>query len=365
MIVGSTEAAGDLADLNVPLWGWAVFVGFIVVLLLVDLLVLHREAHIPSFKRAAVESAGWIGIGLAFGLVLLALYDGQAASEYYAGYLIEKSLSIDNVFVWALILTYFAVPRQYQHRVLFWGIFAALVLRAVFIFAGVALIQQFSWVLYIFGAFLLYTAVKLLFTDAETMDPSKSRILRFARRVIPSTDQYHGQKLWVRQAGRLIATPLFFVLVVIEVSDVVFAVDSVPAILAVSRDQFIVFSSNAMAILGLRALYFLLADLHSRFHYLQIGLAVILAFVGVKMLLAQGLPEAWVGDDAPSWLTGFHIPIGLSLVFIAAVLTVAIVASLLRTPDEDHDDAGGDESPQPGAPVLTAQSDEPGDSSDS
>jgi tellurite resistance protein TerC len=335
VIVGSTESAGDLADLGVPFWGWAAFLTFIVALLLFDLLVLHREAHVPTFRRAAIESAAWIGIGLAFGLVLLFLYDGQAASEYYAGYLIEKSLSIDNVFVWALIFTYFAVPRLYQHRVLFWGIFAALVLRAIFIFAGVALIEQFSWVLYVFGVFLLYTAGKLLFTNAESMDPGKSRLLRLARRVIPSTDEYHGQKLWIRDAGRLLATPLFFVLIVIEVSDVIFAVDSVPAILAVSRDQFIVFSSNAMAILGLRALYFLLADLHSRFHYLQMGLAVILAFVGVKMILAQGIPDSIGGDSLPSWLRGFHIPTGLSLAFIAAVLAVSIIASLMKPQDDD------------------------------
>ena len=183
------------------------------------------------------------------------------------------------------------MPRAYQHRVLFWGIFAALVLRALFIFGGVALLERLEWMLYLFGAFLLFTAVRLLTTDMDEMDPGKSRALRLARRLVPSTDEYHGQQLFIVEAGKRLATPLFFVLVVIEVSDVLFAVDSVPAILAVSRDQFIVFSSNALAILGLRSLYFLLADLHGRFRYLQPGLAVILGFVGVKMLLSEGLPD--------------------------------------------------------------------------
>jgi tellurite resistance protein TerC len=229
-----------------------------------------------------------------------------------SGYLIEKSLSIDNVFVWALIMGYFRVPQKYQHRVLFWGIFGALVMRAIFIFAGIAVIERFSWVLYIFGAFLLYTAGKLIFTDNDHVDPGESKFLKVVNRFLPTTDELDGQKLFTRRNGHRLATPLFSVLLLVEVTDVVFAVDSVPAVLAVSREQFIVFASNAFAILGLRALYFLLADMHNRFKFLQQGLAIILAFVGVKMIIAE-------------W---YHIPTWLSLVVIAIVLTASIGFSL-------------------------------------
>ena len=207
----------------------------------------------------------WISIGVAFSLVVLWWFGGPATGEYISGYLIEKSLSIDNVFVWALIMSYFAVPSKYQHRVLFWGIFGALVMRAIFIFAGVALIERFDWILYVFGAFLLFTAGRMVFGDDEHVDPGKSRFLKLVNRVVPSTDKLDGPHLFTRINGRRLATPLFAVLVLVEVTDVIFAVDSVPAVLAVSHEQFIVFSSNAFAILGLRALYFLLADMHARF----------------------------------------------------------------------------------------------------
>lgn len=311
-------AAQDFVDIDVPLWGWAALVGFIVVLLLVDLVVFHREAHEVRTREAAIESVVWVSIGLAFTFVIWFAFSGAAAGEYISGYLIEKSLSVDNVFVWALILSYFKVPGRYQHRVLFWGIFGALVLRAVFIFAGVALIEKFEWILFVFGAFLLYTAFKLVRGDEDEMDPGASPVLRLIKRVVPSTDHLDGQRLFTRVAGRRLATPLFAVLVLIEATDVIFAVDSVPAVLAVSHEQFIVFSSNAFAILGLRALYFLLADLHARFSNLQQGLAIILAFVGVKMIIAQ---EPF----------GYHIPTWLSLMVIALVLAVSIGTSL-RTP---------------------------------
>jgi tellurite resistance protein TerC len=330
----ATDAAGA-NHVSMPVWGWLAFVGAISALLLVDLLVLHRNAKVPSFRRALAESAGWITLGVTFGLVVAAAFGVHAAGEYYAGYLIEKSLSIDNVFVWALILRYFTVPREYQHRVLFWGVFAALGLRAAFIFGGVAILDRLEWVLYLFGAFLLFTAVRLLVTDEEDMDPGSSRSLRLARRIFPSTDRYDGQKLFTRVDGRRLATPLLFVLVVIEISDVLFAVDSVPAILAVSRDQFIVFSSNALAILGLRSLYFLLADLHDRFRYLQEGLAVILAFVGLKMLLAEGIPSGLRGTWTPGWLEGIDISIALSLTIIGVVMAATIALSILRPEGED------------------------------
>jgi tellurite resistance protein TerC len=328
MLVADVDAARG-AQLDVPPWGWIAFLAFLAALLLVDLLVLHRKAEVISLRRAAIESAAWIAIGLAFGLFIAHVYGSDAAGQYYAGYLIEKSLSVDNVFVWALILGYFAVPRKYQHRVLFWGIFAALVLRAIFIFGGVALLDRLDWLMYLFGGFLVFTAVRLLVSDPGEIDPSRSRILNLARRIVPSTERYDGQKLFTREMGRRVATPLFFVLVVIEVSDVLFAVDSVPAILAVTRDQFIVFTSNALAIVGLRSLYFLLADLEGRFRFLQPALAVILAFVGVKMLLAKGLPAAWVSSSTPTWLSGVHIPTAWSLLVIAVILTGGIVASVL------------------------------------
>jgi tellurite resistance protein TerC len=300
------------AQVDVPAWGWPALVGTIALLLIADLLIVHRRPHAISLREAAVESAVWISLGLAFALVVTVAFGGQAAGEYITGYLIEKSLSIDNVFVWAVLFTYFAVPREYQFRVLFWGIFGALVMRALFIFAGVALLERFEWVLYLFGAFLVITAVKVARHREIEVHPERNPVMRLLRRVIPTTNGYDGQKLFTRKSGRRLATPLFIVLVLVETTDVVFAVDSVPAILAISREPFIVFSSNAFAILGLRALYFLLAGMTGRFRYLNVGLGVILAFVGVKMLVADL----------------YHPPMWLSLVVIATTLALAIIASL-------------------------------------
>ncbi len=314
--LAATSSDENFVDFHTPLWWWAALIAFITFLLIVDLLVFHRRPHAASTKEAAIESAVWISIGLAFGLVLLATHGSAAAGEYYAGFLIEKSLSVDNVFVWALIFSYFMVPREFQHRVLFWGIFGALVLRGIFIFAGVALIERFSWIIFVFGAFLLFTAIRLVTHDEAEVHPERNPVLKLVQKVVPSTPEYHGQKMFVRIDAKRLATPLFAVLVLIETTDVIFAVDSIPAILAVSHQPFIVFSSNAFAILGLRALYFLLAGLHARFTYLQQGLAIILGFVGIKMI-------------ASHW---FHIPTGLSLAFIALVLTVSIVASLKKPP---------------------------------
>jgi tellurite resistance protein TerC len=320
LLAAAGEKPGRFASFEVEPWVWAAFVGLVVVLLVGDLLLVHRSAHVISLRAAAIESAVWIGIGLSFTLVMLWWHGGGAAGEYVAGYLIEKSLSVDNVFVWAVIFSYFAVPAKYQFRTLFWGIFGALVLRAIFIFAGVALIEQFEWVLYVFGAFLLYTAVKIARHDEAEVHPENNLALKLVRRVVPSTNDYDGQKLFTRRTGRRLATPLFAVLILIETTDVVFAVDSIPAILAVSREQFIVFSSNAFAILGLRALYFLLAGAAGRFRYLNVGLGVILAFVGTKMLLTEV----------------YHFPTWLSLVIIIGVLAVAIAASL-RADAREHD----------------------------
>ena len=312
ILAAESSSRDNFAVLDVELWHWGALLVIIVVLLLVDLLVVHKEAHAVDTKEAAIESAVWIGCGLAFTLLIWWWFGGQATGEYVSGYLIEKSLSIDNVFVWALIMGYFRVPPKYQHRVLFWGIFGALVMRAIFIFAGVAIIDRFDWVLYLFGAFLLYTAGKLVFTDNDHVNPGQSRFLAMVNRFVKTTDELDGQKLFTVKNGRRLATPLFSVLLLVEATDVVFAVDSVPAVLAVSREQFIVFASNAFAILGLRALYFLLADMHGRFAFLQEGLAIILAFVGVKMLIH-------------SW---YHIPTWLSLTVIAIVLIASIGFSL-------------------------------------
>jgi tellurite resistance protein TerC len=307
----------NFADLDIPIWAWFALVGAIVVMLIADLLLVHRTAHVITIKEAAIESAVWISIGLAFGVILWLWQGSQAGGEYYAGFLIEKSLSIDNVFVWAVIFSFFAVPREYQFRVLFWGIFGALVLRGIFIFAGVSLIERFDWILYIFGAFLLYTAFKIARHDEEEeVDYNRNIAMRAVRRMFPTTDRLDGQKLFTVENGKRLATPLFAVLVLIEATDVVFAVDSVPAILAVSRESFIVFASNAFAILGLRSLYFLLGGMQGKFRYLNLGLGVILAFVGVKMLLV----------GAPFHV---HMPTWLSLTIIFGVLAVTVVASIV------------------------------------
>ena len=314
-VIASGSGRDEFVDLHVPGWVWLVTLALIVALLLLDILVLNRDARAPSLHRAAVETIAWVSIGIAFGLVVTAGFGSSAGGEWFSGYLIEYSLSIDNVFVWALILAYFQVPPQYQRRVLFWGVFGALVLRAGFIFAGVALIARFEWLLFVFGAFLLYTAGKLLFSDDEAMDPGDSRFLAVVHRFIPTTTELHGQKMFVRIDGRRFATPLFAVLLLVEATDVLFAVDSVPAVLAVSKEQFIVFTSNAFAILGLRSLYFVLADMHARFSYLRQGLAIILGFVGMKMIISR-------------W---YHIETAVSLLVIVVVLGVSVAFSLQQT----------------------------------
>jgi tellurite resistance protein TerC len=300
---------------EIGLWAWAGFVALIVALLMLDLFVFHREAHADTFREATRYSIFWIGLGLAFGLVIWAWLGAQSAGEYYAGYLIEKSLSVDNIFVFALLFTYFAVPLAYQHRVLFWGVLGALVFRAIFIAAGAALLEQFHWTIYVFGGFLVLTGIRMATHKHEEIHPERNPVLRLFRRVVPMTPDYREQHLIVREAGKWLATPLLAVLVLIETTDILFAVDSIPAIFAVTREPFIVFTSNAFAILGLRSLYFMLAGMIDRFVYLKLGLSVVLVYVGVKMLLSS----VW------------KIPIWSSLLFIAFVLTVSIVASLRKT----------------------------------
>lgn len=328
-VLAAAARGAKFAQLDVQPWQWGLFVGLVVVLLTADLVIIHRDAHVITFKEAAIESAVWISIGLAFTGVVYAWHGAKPAGEYITGFLLEESLSIDNVLVWTVIFSYFAVPAKYQFRTLFWGIFGALVLRAIFIFAGIALIQRFDFVLVGFGLILLYSAWKIAFHDDQEIQPDKNPILRVVRKVVPSTTEYDGQKLFTVENSKRLATPLFAVLIIVETTDVVFAVDSVPAVLAVSHEQFIVFSSNAFAILGLRSLYFLLGGMQDRFRYLNVGLGVILAFVGTKMLA--------------SYFLDFEPPTWLSLVVIVVVLAVTVAASLLADrQDEEGADTKGD-----------------------
>ena len=316
LVSSSAGSSSGKVDLIIEGWHWPVLLSVIGAMLLIDILVVHRNAHEIHTKEAAIESAVWISVGLLFGLVMLWEFGSAAAGEYMGGYLIEKSLSVDNVFVWAVLFTHFQVPKMYQHRVLFWGIFGALAMRVGFIFAGVAIINSFKITLILFGLFLLYSGIKLLQTHNDSFDPAKSKAMKVFHRFVPSTDKLDGQKLFTKENGKRLATPLLAVLVLVEITDVIFAVDSVPAVLAVTNEQYIAFASNAFAILGLRALYFLLADMRDRFQYLQTGLGIILAFVGIKMTLSY-------------W---WHMPIAASLSVIAMILTVSIVASLRSLP---------------------------------
>ncbi len=300
--------------MDVPVYAWLAVLGTIVAMLAIDLFA-HRKAHVIGVREALAWSIVWVLTGITFGIVVWNLWGAEFGQQYFAGYLIEKSLAVDNVFVWAIIFAAFAVPRELQHRVLFLGVLGALIFRGVFIAAGALLIENFSWILYVFAAFLIYTGWRMIRTRNEHAHPERSRVLRWFRRVVPMTDAYHGQKFLVRKTGVVVATPLLAVLVLVEVTDIVFAVDSIPAIFAVTDEPFLVFTANAFAILGLRAMYFLLADLIHRFIYLKIGLAIVLVWVGVKMLL----------------LDVFYIPTTVSLAVVAAIITVSIVASLRAT----------------------------------
>ncbi len=313
MFVAATSRQENFVDIDVPGWAWLVLVGIILGLLAIDL-YRHREAHEPTAREALIESAAWVASGLTFGAAVALAWGSEAFGEYISGYLIEKSLSVDNVFVWALIFSTLAIPLKYQHRVLFWGIFGALVLRALFIAIGSALISSFIWVLVVFGAFLIFTGIRVI-RHREGEGESAVRGIGVVRRFLPVTEEFDGQKFFTKQGLKWAATPLFGALVVVEFTDVIFAVDSVPAILAVSNEPYLVFASNAFAILGLRAMYFLLANARQRFHYLSHALGAILIFVGLKMVLAN-------------W---YHVDTFVSLAVIAAILVVAVVLSERKT----------------------------------
>jgi len=279
-----------------------------------DLGIFSREAHKVPVKEALIWFAVWIITALLFNLFVLYEFGKTKALEYFTSYLVEKSLSVDNIFVFILIFTYFAVPDKYQHKILFWGVLGALVMRGIFIFAGVALINRFHWIVIVFGGFLLVTGVKMLFESDIHIDPSKNPIVKFARRFLPVTDDAHHGKFFVRINHKLYATPFFLVLLIIESSDLLFAVDSIPAVLAISQDRFIVYTSNIFAILGLRSLYFAVSGIMGYFRFLKIGLAIILAYVGVKMIVS---------------FFHFEIPILLSLTIIGSILLMSILASLV------------------------------------
>jgi tellurite resistance protein TerC len=310
-------------------WLWIGFNVFVLAMLAVDLFVFHREAHEVTTREAAGWTALWVALALMFGAGVYAFMGRESGLEYFAGYLIEKALSVDNIFVFVLIFGYFRVPLQYQHRVLFWGILGALVMRGAMIAAGAYLIHQFHWVIYVFGAFLVFTGIRMAIQAEHEIEPEKNPVIRLMRRLFPVSAVYHGQKFFVREQvggrSRLVATPLLVVLTLVETTDLIFAVDSIPAIFAVTQDPFIVYSSNVFAILGLRALYFLVADVIHRFHYLKLGLSAVLVFVGAKMLLADLYP----------------IPIALSLAVVVSVLAASVGASLLwplpaERPQEDE-----------------------------
>ncbi|MEC5166369.1 tellurite resistance protein TerC [Flavobacterium sp. PL11] len=291
---------------------WACFIGFVLVMLALDLGVFHRKSHEIKIREALIWSAVWIALALAFNYGIYVFMGKEKAVEFLTGYVIEKSLSIDNLFVFIMLFTYFNVDTKYQHKVLFWGILGALVMRAIFIFAGVALINKFHWIIYVFGALLIFTGIKMLFHKDEQIDPDKNPLVRLFKKFFPVTEKDHDGKFFVKINGRTFATPLFVVLLMVEFTDLIFAVDSIPAILAITNDTFIIFTSNVFAILGLRALYFALAGITKYFYYLKYGLSAILVFVGIKMTIVDI----------------YKIPIAYSLITIASILVVSVLVSV-------------------------------------
>ncbi|MEJ8757521.1 TerC family protein [Pontibacter sp. H259] len=298
---------------------WIGFNVFVLLMLALDLGVFNRKAHVVSVKEALTWSGVWISLALIFNGLIYYWFGEHKAVEFLTGYLIEKSLSIDNIFVFVLVFGYFQIPAIYQHKILFWGILGALIMRVIFIFAGVALIEKFHWSVYIFGVFLIYTGYKMFTEKGATIDPENNPVIKFFRRIMPVTNQLHGDKFFVNQGGKRFATPLFLVLILIETTDLIFAVDSIPAILAITQDQFIVYTSNVFAILGLRSLYFALAHVVDRFVYLSYGLAIILVFVGIKMVMVDL----------------YKIPTFISLLVIALILLVSVLLSFLKTRKEN------------------------------
>lgn len=293
---------------------WAGFLGFVLAMLALDLGVFHKKAHVVGFKEALIWSVVWIGMAGLFNVAIYAWFGETKALEFTTGYVIEKALSVDNIFIFLSIFSYFAVPAAYQHRVLFWGIAGALIMRAIFIALGAALLAKFHWIIYVFGGFLVLTGIKMLISDGSNSQPDQTAAYRFFKRFIPASSTYDGSKFFTRQNGSLLATPLFMVLLLVEFTDLIFAVDSIPAIFAVTQDPFIVFTSNIFAILGLRSLFFLLSEVMNRFYLLKTGLALVLVFVGVKMAI----------------MNVYKIQTLHSLLVVATLIGGAILASLFR-----------------------------------
>jgi len=301
--------------MEINIWFWVGFNIFVLLMLALDLGIFHKTHHVVSVKEALIWSGIWIFFALCFNGFIFYIAGETKALEFLTGYLIEKALSVDNIFVFVLIFTYFQIPPKYQHKVLFWGIIGALIMRVIFIFAGVALLEKFHWTIYIFGSILIYTGIKMLNQSDKKIEPDKNPIIKIFKKIVPTTDQLHEDKFFIKQNQRNTATPLFVVLIMIEITDLVFAVDSIPAILAVTQDHFIVYTSNVFAILGLRSLYFALANIIERFKYLAVGLSIILIFVGIKMVT----------------IDFFKIPIQYSLMIIVVILSGSMLFSLLKT----------------------------------
>lgn len=306
------------------IWLWIGFNLFVLLMLTLDLGVFHKHSHVVSTKEAAIWSVVWISLAMLFNVGIYFYWDvlspnstytnAEASLAFFTGYLIEKSLSVDNIFVFVLVFTFFAVPAAYQHRVLFWGILGALFMRGALIAVGATLLKEFHWVIYLFGAFLIFTGIRMALHKNEEIQPENNPLVKLLRCIMPVTENYEGEKFFVRRAGMLMATPLFLVLLIVESTDLIFAVDSIPAIFAVTNDPFIVYTSNVFAILGLRSLYFLLANVMDKFQYLKLGLAIVLTFVGIKMVIVDL----------------YKIPVGISLGVIAGILVTSIAASLWK-----------------------------------
>jgi tellurite resistance protein TerC len=299
---------------------WGSFSLFVIGMLALDLGVFHRKSHSVSVKEALSWTAVWIAIAMLFNLFVYHYFNKEAALEFFTAYVVEKSLSIDNIFVIIMIFSYFHVPDEYQHKVLFWGIFGALIMRVIFIFAGIELIHKFHWLLYFFGGFLVVTGARLIFGEEKPMDPEKNPIVRLVRKMFPVTQTFEGDRFFVHRDHKLWATPLFIVVMLIEATDLIFAVDSIPAIISISEDPFIVYTSNVFAILGLRSLYFALAGIEKYFTYLKYGLASILMFVGIKMVIVDF----------------YKIPVEISLIIISLLLAIPMIASVLVKKDSPH-----------------------------
>ena len=305
--------------MEINIWFWVAFNGFVLLMLALDLGVFHKKLHVVSVKEALIWSGIWIFLALCFNGFIYYVFGETKALEFFTGYVIEKALSVDNIFVFVLIFSFFQIPAIYQHKVLFWGIIGALIMRIIFIFAGIALLEKFHWTIYLFGAILIFTGIKMLFDKDKKIEPDKNPVIKFFKRFFPTTNDLHGDKFFIKQNQKTLATPLFVALIMIEVTDLIFAVDSIPAILAVTQDHFIVYTSNVFAILGLRSLYFALANIIERFKYLAVGLAIILVFVGIKMVI----------------IDFFKIPIHFSLLIIFLILTSSVLFSLVKTKKTD------------------------------